>query len=143
MAATVFSSTRARRLAEAGAAIEAFEPGNWSQRHLRALLLSIIAYMRLNYCEPGKEEHFDEWWLSVDVYRRLLESRRLVGEGAQSVLREALALRWKDLEQPAVVRRILEGPKRRRQRRRNPKRMPKNQSWYAARRRTAGARSLR
>lgn len=142
MAATVSVSTRAQRLAETRAAIEAFEPRNWPHRHLRSLLLSILAYVRSNYCKPGKEEHFDEWWLAVDVYHRLLKSQRLAGEGARNVLRDALAESWRELEKPAVVRRILEGPKRRRKRRRKPKRMPKSGSWHAALRRKSGARSL-
>ena len=103
----------ASRLRKALGAAESFPAGNWAQRHVQGVLLSIISHMAANCCAAGEQEEFERWWVAVEAYLQVLESPRLLEKGGRKWMNRALELSWAKLEKPGVMPRLL---KRRRKR---------------------------
>ncbi len=102
-AASQAASARAARInhrliTEAIWDIEAFEAGNPQQRHLKGVLLTMLAHMQASCCRPTPEgarqqeatRELARWWGHVKRYRKTLFSPALAGKGRQRVLAKLL-----------------------------------------------------
>ncbi|MEM7585278.1 MAG: hypothetical protein AAF560_17945 [Acidobacteriota bacterium] len=105
-------ASRLQQLAAARRTVEAFKSRTRPQKELRTLLRVMIPEIQADFARPAKRGALEKWWLAVDTYVELLHSPLLAQTGGAKLLNEMLALTWRELEQPHLVRRVLKRAER-------------------------------
>ena len=82
-----------RRLARARTTVEGFQVRNWHQKHLKAILTSMLDYMEVAN-HGGLEREVERWWGAFVAYQRVLESPELESGRRRTVLRRVLDVPW-------------------------------------------------
>ncbi len=61
------------RVERARQQVAAFEPACEEQARLRLLVISLIDFVGLVQCQPGREQDFQDAWERIDYFRELMK----------------------------------------------------------------------